>query len=45
MYGDMIYMNVLGTKMVILNSLDDARQLLEKRGQTYSNRVVDGMKI
>jgi hypothetical protein len=42
-YGDMIYMNVLGTKMVILNNLDDARQLLEKRGQTYSNRVVDGM--
>ncbi|PVF96201.1 cytochrome P450 [Serendipita vermifera] len=42
-YGDMIYMNVLGNKMVIVNSLDVARDLLEKRGQNYSNRVWDGI--
>jgi hypothetical protein len=44
-YGDMIYMNVLGTKMVIVNGLDVARDLLEKRGQTYSNRPEDGMNL
>jgi hypothetical protein len=38
-YGDMIYMNVLGKRMIVINSLDVAKVLLEKRGGAYSNRA------
>ena len=36
--GNIIYLNVLGNKLIVLNSIDDARELLDKRGAQYSNR-------
>ena len=36
--GDLTYMEVLGIRMVIVNSQTVARDLLEKRGAKYSNR-------
>ena len=36
--GNIIYLNVLGNEMIVLNSIDDARELLDKRGPSYSNR-------
>ncbi|KZT05260.1 cytochrome P450 [Laetiporus sulphureus 93-53] len=37
-YGDIIYARVLQKHIVILNSVRAARDLLEKRGATYSDR-------
>ncbi|KAH6899265.1 O-methylsterigmatocystin oxidoreductase [Coprinopsis sp. MPI-PUGE-AT-0042] len=37
-YGDMIYLEVPGQPLLILNSLDDCLALLEKRGVNYSDR-------
>ncbi|KAF9526217.1 cytochrome P450 [Crepidotus variabilis] len=37
-YGNIVYLQILGTDMVVLNSLDAARDLLEKRGSIYSDR-------
>lgn len=42
-YGDMIYVNLLGTSMLITNSLKVARDLTEKRGHIYSGRQKDIM--
>lgn len=36
--GDLIYMEVLGHRMIVINSQNIARDLLEKRGARYSNR-------
>lgn len=37
-YGDLVYANVLGTPFIVINSLDIAKELLEKRGNIYSGR-------
>ncbi|KAE9388626.1 cytochrome P450 [Gymnopus androsaceus JB14] len=37
-YGDVLYLEVLGRKMVILDSLEAANDLLEKRSSIYSCR-------
>ncbi|KAF9526561.1 cytochrome P450 [Crepidotus variabilis] len=37
-YGDIVYMNVVGTPMVILNSYQDCVNLFEKRSEIYSDR-------
>jgi len=36
--GDVVYINVLGRSVVILNSLQAARELLEKKSLIYSDR-------
>jgi hypothetical protein len=36
--GDIIFMNILGTRMVVLNSLSACNDLLEKRSSKYSGR-------
>ena len=36
--GDIVYVHVLGKPIVILNSIDAAKELLEKRGVNYSDR-------
>ena len=37
-YGDVMYTNVCGQDMIILNSAEAALELLEKRSATYSDR-------
>jgi len=37
-YGDIIFVHILGKPVVIVNSLEMARDLLEKRGANYSDR-------
>ncbi|KAL5492942.1 hypothetical protein ACEPAI_4390 [Sanghuangporus weigelae] len=37
-YGDIIYLTVLGRPVVVLNKFEHARELMEKRGATYSDR-------
>jgi hypothetical protein len=37
-YGDIIYLNVLGTSMLVINSLEIAKDLTEKKGHIYSGR-------
>ena len=37
-YGDIIYANVFGKQLLILNSAEVALDLLEQRSVTYSNR-------
>jgi hypothetical protein len=37
-YGDVIYLNALGQKMVILGSAEATNELFERRGLIYSNR-------
>lgn len=44
-YGDMIYLNLLGTSMLVTNSLKVARDLTEKRGHIYSSRQKDVMVL
>ncbi|GJE86536.1 cytochrome P450 [Phanerochaete sordida] len=39
-YGDIVYLELLGQPMVILNSAKDAVALLDKRGTIYSDRPV-----
>lgn len=36
--GEIVYVHVLGRPMIILNSFDAAKELLEKRGVNYSDR-------
>ncbi|OCH88111.1 cytochrome P450 [Obba rivulosa] len=38
-YGDLIFVRAFGTPMLILNTLDCAIDLLEKRSSTYSDRL------
>ncbi|KAI5122655.1 hypothetical protein M0805_007917 [Coniferiporia weirii] len=37
-YGDVVYASALGHSMLIINSVEAARDLLEKRGTTFSDR-------
>ncbi|KAF8501281.1 cytochrome P450 [Hysterangium stoloniferum] len=37
-YGDLVYLNVLGTSLLFVNSNDLARELFEKRSKIYSDR-------
>lgn len=37
-YGDVVYVNVIGIPMVVLNSLDPVTELMDKRMNIYSNR-------
>ncbi|KAF9262292.1 cytochrome P450 [Marasmius fiardii PR-910] len=37
-YGDVIYLEVLGRKIVVLDKIEDARALLENRGSKYCCR-------
>jgi len=39
--SDIIYLNVAGTEVVVLNSLSAANELLDKRSLKYSGRYVD----
>ncbi|KAF9468728.1 putative CyP450 monooxygenase [Collybia nuda] len=39
-FGDLTYLNVLGTPMVVTSSMDVARDLLEKRSAIYSSRPI-----
>ncbi|KAJ7088517.1 cytochrome P450 [Mycena belliarum] len=39
-YGDVVYLNILGNKIVILNSLDAIVDLFERRAGSYSHRPV-----
>ena len=34
----MVYFNVLGTPMLVINSYDTAHELLNKKGTLYSSR-------
>ena len=36
--GNIIYLNVMGNEMIVLNCVDDARELLDRRGALYSSR-------
>ncbi|KAK7038507.1 cytochrome P450 [Favolaschia claudopus] len=38
LYGDVVYLNVLGRHIVFLNSVKATTELLEKRGTLYSDR-------
>jgi Cytochrome P450 len=42
-YGDLIYFNVLGQPLLVVNSLEDAQELMEKRGNIHSGRPEDVM--
>ncbi|CAE6490884.1 unnamed protein product [Rhizoctonia solani] len=41
--SDIIYMDIMGQPLVILNSAQDASELLEKRSVSYSDRVAPPM--
>ena len=36
--GDTVYLNILGSKMIILGSMKSVTDLLEKRSSIYSSR-------
>ena len=36
--GDVIYLNLMGKSLVVLNSEEAARELLDKRSAIYSDR-------
>ena len=38
--ADILYASVLGNHFLILNSLEDAQELLERRASIYSDRPV-----
>ncbi|EAU89623.1 hypothetical protein CC1G_02512 [Coprinopsis cinerea okayama7 len=38
-YGDIIYLEALGQRIIVLNSLEDIEALLSKRATNYSDRV------
>lgn len=40
-YGDLIYFNLLGQPLLIINSLQVVRELMEKRGAIHSGRPCD----
>jgi hypothetical protein len=37
-YGDLVYLKVLDKHILVLNSIETARELLEKRSSVYSDR-------
>lgn len=37
-YGDVVYLNIIGQHIVILNSVKATTELLEKRSSNYSSR-------
>ena len=39
----MIYVNILGTNIIVLNSIQAAYDLIERRSSLYSDRYVDNM--
>jgi hypothetical protein len=41
--GDVIYFNALGKSIVVLNSVEAAVELLDKRSSIYSDRPYFGM--
>ncbi|KNZ73921.1 O-methylsterigmatocystin oxidoreductase [Termitomyces sp. J132] len=43
-YGDLIYLDVFRNPMLVLNSLEAAQELLEKKGAIYSSRPVRTMQ-
>ena len=43
MPGEIVYLNIMGKDMIVLNSSKVAADLLEKRSTTYSNRPVATM--
>ncbi|KAG1767145.1 cytochrome P450 [Suillus occidentalis] len=36
--GDLVYVQILGNKLLVLNDMESMRELLEKRSQKYSDR-------
>ncbi|PFH48216.1 hypothetical protein AMATHDRAFT_76851 [Amanita thiersii Skay4041] len=42
-WGDIYSLNVLGQTIIIVNSVDIAHELMDKRGTNYSNRIVQVM--
>jgi len=38
LYGNLVYVNILGNKILVLNDMESMRELLEKRSQKYSDR-------
>jgi hypothetical protein len=36
--GDIIYLNIFGQQIIVLNSAEDAQELLDKRAAIYSDR-------
>ncbi|KIK41610.1 hypothetical protein CY34DRAFT_12925 [Suillus luteus UH-Slu-Lm8-n1] len=38
LYGDLVYVQILGNKLLILNDMESMHELLEKRSQKYSDR-------
>ena len=42
--ADILYLSVFGKDIIVLNSVDSAVALLEKRAQKYSDRSVSPMK-
>ena len=36
--GDLLYLEILGQKILVINSEEIAEELLDKRSQTYSDR-------
>ncbi|KAF9499746.1 cytochrome P450 [Pleurotus eryngii] len=45
LYGDLIYVNILGSPLLILNSAEVMDDLLEKRSNKYSSRPVRTMVV
>ncbi|KAH6906697.1 cytochrome P450 [Coprinopsis sp. MPI-PUGE-AT-0042] len=39
-YGDLVYVNVLGQSILVLNSLESIHDLLEKRGSIHGDKAV-----
>ena len=37
--GDVIYTSIFGLPVIVLNSIDSARELMDKRGANYSDRA------
>jgi hypothetical protein len=42
-YGDLIYMRLMGRHFIIINGLEDARELLHRRGNIHSGRGQNAM--
>jgi cytochrome P450 len=38
LYGDLVYVQCLGNKLLVLNDMESMRELFEKRSQKYSDR-------
>jgi Cytochrome P450 len=44
-YGDLIYFRLFGQSLLVVNSLEIAKDLAEKRGNIYSRRPQDNMSF